>query len=50
MREGARQSWRDQRGKIARIGYLDIGPASARADRVEAFRAGLRDLGRSSRE
>jgi putative ABC transport system substrate-binding protein len=34
-----------QPGKIARIGYLDIGPASARADRVEALRAGLRDLG-----
>jgi hypothetical protein len=34
-----------QPGKVARIGYLDIGPASARADRVEAFRAGLRELG-----
>jgi putative tryptophan/tyrosine transport system substrate-binding protein len=34
-----------QPGKVAQIGYLDIGPASARADRVEAFRAGLRDLG-----
>jgi putative ABC transport system substrate-binding protein len=34
-----------QAGKVACIGYLDIGPASARADRVEAFRAGLRDLG-----
>jgi putative tryptophan/tyrosine transport system substrate-binding protein len=31
--------------KIARIGYLDLGPASARANRVEALRAGLRDLG-----
>src|SRR5215475_8184185 len=31
--------------KIAKIGYLDIGPASARAGRVEALRAGLRDLG-----
>src|SRR6476660_8429136 len=31
--------------RIARIGYLDLGPASARADRVEALRAGLRDLG-----
>jgi len=31
--------------KIAKIGYLDLGPASARADRVEALRAGLRDLG-----
>src|SRR5262245_6800593 len=34
-----------QAGKIARIGYLDLGPASARVDRVEALRAGLRDLG-----
>jgi ABC-type uncharacterized transport system substrate-binding protein len=32
-------------GKIARIGYLDLGPASARVDRVEAMRAGLHDLG-----
>jgi putative ABC transport system substrate-binding protein len=31
--------------KIAIIGYLDVGPASARVDRVEALRAGLRDLG-----
>jgi putative ABC transport system substrate-binding protein len=31
--------------KIARIGHLDVGPASARASRVEALRAGLRDLG-----
>jgi len=31
--------------KIAKIGYLDLGPASARADRVEALRKGLRDLG-----
>jgi putative tryptophan/tyrosine transport system substrate-binding protein len=31
--------------KIAKIGYLDVGPASARAGRVEALRAGLRDLG-----
>ena len=31
--------------KIAKIGYLDLGPASARAGRVEALRAGLRDLG-----
>jgi putative tryptophan/tyrosine transport system substrate-binding protein len=34
-----------QPGKIARIGYLDVGPASERVDRVEALRAGLRDLG-----
>src|SRR6266540_5964346 len=47
---GAATAWRlvaraQQPGKGARIGYLDIGPASARANRVEAFRAGLRDLG-----
>jgi putative ABC transport system substrate-binding protein len=34
-----------QRTKVARIGHLDLGPASARASRVEALRAGLRDLG-----
>jgi putative ABC transport system substrate-binding protein len=33
-----------QPGKVAQIGYLDIGPASTRADRVEAFRAGEPDL------
>ena len=31
--------------KVARIGYLDLGPAAARTNRVEALRAGLRDLG-----
>jgi putative ABC transport system substrate-binding protein len=31
--------------KVARIGHLDVGPATARASRVEALRAGLRDLG-----
>jgi putative ABC transport system substrate-binding protein len=31
--------------KVALIGHLDLGPASARASRVEALRAGLRDLG-----
>src|SRR5262249_20015369 len=31
--------------KIAKISYLDIGPASARADYTEALRSGLRDLG-----
>ena len=31
--------------KVARIGHLDLGPASARTSRVEALRAGLRDLG-----
>jgi putative ABC transport system substrate-binding protein len=34
-----------QPGKVARIGWLDLGPAPARASRVEALRAGLRDLG-----
>jgi putative tryptophan/tyrosine transport system substrate-binding protein len=34
-----------QAAKVARIGHLDLGPASARASRVEALRAGLRDLG-----
>jgi putative ABC transport system substrate-binding protein len=34
-----------QSAKVARIGYLDLGPASARASRVQALRAGLRDLG-----
>lgn len=34
-----------QPAKIARIGYLDLGPASTRTSRVEALRAGLRDLG-----
>ena len=34
-----------QPAKVARIGHLDLGPASARAGRVEALRAGLRDLG-----
>jgi putative ABC transport system substrate-binding protein len=31
--------------KVARIGHLDLGPASARASRVEALREGLRALG-----
>ena len=30
---------------VARIGYLGLGPASAVSSRVEALRAGLRDLG-----
>src|SRR5262249_15474592 len=34
-----------QPAKAARIGHLDLGPASARTSRVEALRAGLRDLG-----
>src|SRR4051794_11363427 len=33
------------RTKIARIGYLGLAPAAAFAPRVEALRAGLRDLG-----
>src|SRR5262245_37396312 len=31
-------------GKIARIGFLGAGSASSLSSRVEAFRAGLRDL------
>ena len=34
-----------QATKTARIGYLGFGSASAFANRVEAMRAGLRDLG-----
>jgi ABC-type uncharacterized transport system substrate-binding protein len=34
-----------QQAKVARIGYLSLGPASATSSRVEALRAGLRDLG-----
>jgi putative tryptophan/tyrosine transport system substrate-binding protein len=34
-----------QPAKVARIGYLGLGPASARTTQVEALRAGLRDLG-----
>jgi ABC-type uncharacterized transport system substrate-binding protein len=34
-----------QPAKVVRIGWLDLGPAPARASRVEALRAGLRDLG-----
>jgi putative ABC transport system substrate-binding protein len=34
-----------QPAKIPLIGYLDLGPASARTSPVEALRAGLRDLG-----
>src|SRR5262245_2424125 len=32
-------------GKIARVGYLGFGPRAASASRVQALRAGLRDLG-----
>jgi putative ABC transport system substrate-binding protein len=47
---GAAAAWplaarAQQRGKVARIGYLGLGPASAWSSRVEALRAGLRDLG-----
>ena len=34
-----------QPATVARIGYLGLGPASALSSRVEALRAGLRDLG-----
>jgi putative tryptophan/tyrosine transport system substrate-binding protein len=34
-----------QSANVARIGFLRFGPASANADRIEALRAGLRQLG-----
>jgi putative ABC transport system substrate-binding protein len=34
-----------QPAKVARIGYLGLGPASAWTNRVDALRGGLRDLG-----
>jgi putative tryptophan/tyrosine transport system substrate-binding protein len=34
-----------QPAKIARIGFLGLGPAAAQSSRVEALREGLRDLG-----
>ena len=47
---GAAAAWplaahAQQRAKVPRIGYLGLGPASAWSSRVEALRAGLRDLG-----
>jgi putative ABC transport system substrate-binding protein len=33
------------RAKVARIGFLGLGPASAWVDQIEALRAGLHDLG-----
>ena len=47
---GAAAAWplaarAQQPAKVARIGFLGFGPASAYASRVEALRAGLRDLG-----
>jgi ABC-type uncharacterized transport system substrate-binding protein len=46
---GAAVAWplavQAQRAKVARIGFLGVGPATAWADQVEAFKAGLRDLG-----
>jgi ABC-type uncharacterized transport system substrate-binding protein len=47
---GAAAAWpldahAQQSAKVSRIGWLDLAPASARASRVEALRAGLRDLG-----
>ena len=47
---GAAAAWplaarAQQPEKIPRIGHLDLGPVAARASRVEALRAGLRDLG-----
>src|SRR5262245_50155790 len=34
-----------QSAKIARIGFLGLGPPAAQLSRVKALRAGLRDLG-----
>jgi len=34
-----------QPAKVAHIGYLSLGPASAWTSRVDALRGGLRDLG-----
>jgi ABC-type uncharacterized transport system substrate-binding protein len=48
---GAAAAWplaaraQQQSAKIARIGYLTFGTAAAAAPRVDAMRAGLRDLG-----
>jgi putative tryptophan/tyrosine transport system substrate-binding protein len=46
---GAAAAWplavRAQPAKAARIGFLGVAPASAWVDQVEAFKAGLRDLG-----
>jgi putative ABC transport system substrate-binding protein len=47
---GAAASWplaarAQQPAKAPKIGYLGFGPASGYATRVEALRAGLRDLG-----
>jgi hypothetical protein len=39
-----KRAWGQQPAKMSRIGYLGFGPASAWATRVEALRAGLRDL------
>jgi putative tryptophan/tyrosine transport system substrate-binding protein len=36
---------RAQRQTVARIGFLDLAPASAWSNELEAFRAGLADLG-----
>ena len=47
---GAAAAWpvaarAQQPAKVARIGFLNLAPASAWSRRVEALRAGLRDLG-----
>jgi putative tryptophan/tyrosine transport system substrate-binding protein len=47
---GAAAAWplaagAQQAAKFARIGHLDLGPASTRESRVAALRTGLRDLG-----
>ena len=40
-----RVSLAQERSKMARVGYLGPAPAASFAPRVEALRAGLRDLG-----
>src|SRR6266542_6397838 len=47
---GAAAAWplaarAQQPAKVPRIGFLRFGPASANAGRIEALRAGLRQLG-----
>jgi putative ABC transport system substrate-binding protein len=37
--------WAQSPPKIARIGFLGLGPPSAWTNQIEAFRAGLKDLG-----
>jgi putative ABC transport system substrate-binding protein len=39
-------AWAQQPAKVARIGFLGVGPPSAWANQIAAFRAGLADAGR----